>query len=69
MLLFLLRVPLIIGINEYTDTPLFGWVNDAILQRQLLIHRFGFNSQDVVMLLNKDATRQGILDAIEEHLY
>jgi metacaspase-1 len=62
------KLALIIGINEYTDAPLFGCVNDAILQRQLLIHRFGFNSQDVVMLLNKAATRQGILDAIEEHL-
>lgn len=62
------KLALIIGINDYTDAPLFGCVNDAILQRQLLIHRFGFNSQDVVMLLNKDATRQGILNAIEEHL-
>jgi metacaspase-1 len=62
------KLALIIGINDYIDTPLYGCVNDAILQRQLLMHRFGFNSQDVVMLLNQDATRQGILDAIEEHL-
>jgi metacaspase-1 len=62
------KLALIIGINDYTDTPLYGCVNDAILQRQLLVHRFGFNSQDVVMLLNQDATRQGILDAVEEHL-
>jgi metacaspase-1 len=62
------KLALIIGINEYIDTPLYGCVNDAILQRQLLVNRFGFNSQDVVMLLNQDATRQGILDAVEEHL-
>ena len=62
------KLALIIGINDYADAPLYGCVNDAILQKQLLVHRFGFNSQDVVMLLDGDATRQGILDAIEEHL-
>ena len=62
------KLALLIGINDYTDRPLYGCVNDAILQRQLLIHRFGFNPRDAVMLLNENATRQGILDVIEEHL-
>lgn len=62
------KLALIIGINDYADAPLYGCVNDAILQRQLLIHRFGFNPSDVVMLLNQEATRKGILDTIEEHL-
>lgn len=62
------KLALIIGINEYSDAPLYGCVNDAILQRQMLIHRFGFNPRDVVMLLNREATRKGILDAVEEHL-
>lgn len=62
------KLALLIGINDYTDAPLYGCVNDVILQRQLLIHRFGFNPRDVVTLLNRDASRQGILDAIEEHL-
>ncbi|TVR08208.1 MAG: caspase family protein [Phormidium sp. GEM2.Bin31] len=62
------RLGLVIGINAYVDAPLYGCVNDAILQRQLLIHRFGFNPRDVVMLLDQQATRQGILDAIEDHL-
>lgn len=62
------KLAMVIGINDYTDAPLYGCVNDAILQRQLLIHRFGFNPRDVVMLLNQKATRRGILDAIEEHL-
>ena len=30
-----------------------------------LIHRFGFNPQDIVMLLNEQADRQGILEAFE----
>jgi hypothetical protein len=64
------KLALLVGINEYADSSqnLGGCVNDAILQRQLLIHRFGFNPQDIVMVLDEDATRQGILDAFEEHL-
>ena len=64
------KLALLVGINQYVDRSknLGGCVNDAILQRQLLIHRFGFNPQDIVMVLNENATRQGILDAFEEHL-
>ena len=64
------KLALLVGINEYADSRqnLGGCVNDTILQRQLLIHRFGFNPNDIVMVLNEDATRQGILDAFEEHL-
>lgn len=64
------KLALLVGINQYADRSknLGGCVNDAILQRQLLIHRFGFNPKDIVMVLNEDATRQGILDAFEEHL-
>lgn len=38
------------------------------LQRHLLIHRFGFNPKDIYTLTDAKATRQGILDAFEEHL-
>ncbi len=64
------KLALIVGINEYADPKqnLRGCVNDAILQRQLLIHRFGFNPDDIVMLLDEDATREGMLTAFEEHL-
>ena len=38
------------------------------MQEMLLIHRFGFNPKDIITLTDKQATRQGILDAFENHL-
>jgi hypothetical protein len=66
------KLALLVGINDYPNTNGFaalkGCVTDVELQRHLLIHRFGFNSKDIRTLTDKQATRQGILDAFEEHL-
>ncbi len=66
------KLALLVGINEYPESslfsPLYGCVTDADLQRQLLIHRFGFNPKDIVTLTDAQATRDGILTAFEEHL-
>ncbi len=62
------KLALLVGINQYPSQPLQGCVNDMELQRQLLIHRFGFNPKDIYTLTDEKATRQGILEAFEEHL-
>jgi len=62
------KLALLVGINEYPLQPLQGCLNDMELQRQLLIHRFGFNPKDIYTLTDEKATRQGILEAFEEHL-
>ncbi|ALF52418.1 peptidase C14, caspase catalytic subunit p20 [Nostoc piscinale CENA21] len=66
------KLALLVGINEYSEddglSPLFGCVTDVRLQQELLIHRFGFKPQDILTLTDKQATRQGILTAFEEHL-
>ena len=64
------KLALLVGINDYSGDlfPLGGCVNDVKLQKELLIHRFGFNPQDIVTLTDKQATRQGILSTFEEHL-
>ena len=62
------KLALLIGINTYPNAPLNGCVMDVYLQQQLLIHRFGFNPKDILILTDKQATRQGILTAFEEHL-
>ena len=66
------KLALLIGINAYPPgglfTPLNGCVNDVEMQSQLLVHRFGFNPNDIVRLTDEQATRQGILTAFEEHL-
>ncbi|WP_413167539.1 caspase family protein [Capilliphycus salinus ALCB114379] len=62
------KLALLVGINQYQKDPLNGCVNDVRMQQLLLIHRFGFNPQDILILTDKQATRQGILEAFEEHL-
>ncbi|NET38605.1 MAG: caspase family protein [Cyanothece sp. SIO1E1] len=65
------KLALLIGINQYESENipnLRGCVNDVELQRQLLIHRFGFNDADIFQIKDVEATRENILTAFEEHL-
>lgn len=64
------KLALLVGINQYQDDlgGLQGCLTDVEMQRELLIHRFGFNPQDILVVTNAQATRQGILAAFEEHL-
>ena len=66
------KLALIVGINDYPEIgrarALRGCVNDTELQRRLLIHRFGFNPCDILVLTNAQATRKGIIGAFENHL-
>lgn len=72
------KLALLIGINTYPDRALDpgvaqdialkGCVTDVELQRQLLVHRFGFQPGDVVTLTNQEATRANIVTALDEHL-
>lgn len=66
------KLALLIGINQYEAKtewlPLNGCVNDVELQRELLIHRFGFNPKDILTLTDRQATRVNIIEGIREHL-
>lgn len=62
------KLALLVGINQYQKNPLEGCLNDVDLQRNLLIHRFGFNPRDILVVPDAQATRQGILSAFNEHL-
>lgn len=62
------KLALLVGINNYSDQPLRGCLNDLDLQRHLLINRFGFNPKDIYILTDEKATRQGILSGFEEYL-
>jgi hypothetical protein len=65
---------LLVGINDYLKVndfqwyPLEGAVNDTQIQKELLINLFGFKSDDIRILHDKEATRGNILQAFEEHL-
>lgn len=63
------KLALLVGINQYPrSTALNGCVTDVELQRELLIHRFGFNASDVLTLTDTQATRENIEIAFIEHL-
>lgn len=63
------KLALLVGINNYSSRyALDGCRNDVELQRHLLIHRFGFNPKDIYTLIDEKATREGILEAFNEHL-
>ncbi|MFB2876078.1 caspase family protein [Floridanema aerugineum] len=66
------KLALLVGINQYPNSQRFnslkGCVTDVDLQRELLIHRFGFNPKDILILTDAQATREGILTAFENHL-
>lgn len=72
------KLALLIGINQYTESvcdcsvvrnnALFGCLTDVELQKELLIHRFGFQPADILMLSDQSATRSSIQSAFMTHL-
>lgn len=63
------KLALLVGVNEYSQSEsLAGCLTDVELQKELLIHRFGFNADDILTLTNLQATRENIESAFLEHL-
>lgn len=72
------KLALLIGINQYPEPvcdytltrglALNGCLTDVELQRELLIHRFGFQPGDILTLTDQQATRQHIEEAFLFHL-
>jgi hypothetical protein len=62
------KLALLVGINKYPQQNLSGCLTDLELQKELLINRFGFNPQDIMMLSDRTATRENIETAFVEHL-
>jgi hypothetical protein len=60
---------LVIGIDNYQTAPkipvLHGCVNDATLVRGILEEQFGFPADQIAVLTNDQATRDGILAAFD----
>jgi len=65
------KLALLVGANAYPNAPLYGCVTDTELQYHLLVNRFGFNPKDILIVSDEakiKPTRQGILQAFEDHL-
>jgi uncharacterized caspase-like protein len=63
------RRALIIGIDDYRQPglrPLRGCKNDALLIKDLLTQKYGFAADDVMLLLDAQATQEGILTALRQ---
>ncbi|MBW4451777.1 MAG: caspase family protein [Nostoc indistinguendum CM1-VF10] len=63
------KLALLIGINQYPKiSALSGCLTDVELQRELLIHRFGFQRSDILTLTEEQASRGFIEAAFLDHL-
>ncbi|MEH1790473.1 MAG: caspase family protein [Nostoc sp.] len=63
------KLALLIGINQYPKIPaLSGCLTDIELQKELLIHRFGFQGSDILTLTEEQASREFIEAAFLDHL-
>jgi hypothetical protein len=63
------KLALLIGINQYPQSPaLSGCLTDVELQKELLTHRFGFATSDILTLTDEQASREFIEAAILDHL-
>ncbi|BDI18590.1 hypothetical protein ANSO36C_43920 [Nostoc cf. commune SO-36] len=63
------KLALLIGINQYPQIPaLSGCLTDVELQRELLMHRFGFQGSDILTLTEEQASREFIEAAFLDHL-
>ncbi|NDJ22881.1 peptidase C14 [Nostoc sp. B(2019)] len=62
------KLALLIGINQYPHSALSGCLTDVELQRELLIHRFGFQASDILTLTEEQASREFIEAAVLDHL-
>lgn len=63
------KLALLVGINQYSQGKnLRGCTTDVELQKKLLIYHFGFSPDNIITLVDREATRENILTAFEEHL-
>ncbi|MBD2329104.1 caspase family protein [Alkalinema sp. FACHB-956] len=62
------KYALLVGIDSYDIDPLKGCNTDVDLQRELLIHRYGFTPNDIVELRDRNATYNNIITAFQQHL-
>lgn len=63
------KLALLVGINQYPqNSALSGCLTDVELQKELLIHRFGFQASDILTLTDEQASREFIEAAFLDHL-
>src|SRR5258708_30180212 len=66
------KLALLVGINDYQHpeqvSPLAGSINDVEDMRQVLIGKFEFPPENILVLKDSEATHAGIVNALQTHL-
>ena len=66
------RHAVLIAVKDYQDTPavpaLFGPVNDVRCLKDMLVSRYGFDMSRITTLVNNQATRSAIMNALQQLL-
>lgn len=65
------KLALLVGINEYESpkiNDLSGAVNDVRNMESLLVGKYNFSPENIAILLDKEATHEGIIKAFEKSL-
>jgi hypothetical protein len=62
------KLAVLIGVNDYPHASLRGCLTDVTLQEKLLIHRFGFQPQDIFKFTNQAATTAAVTQLFANEL-
>ncbi len=60
----MLKKALLVGINAYSQAPLRGCVNDIMDMNAALRELYAFKAENLRVLQDQEATRQGIIDGL-----
>ncbi|MDZ7291909.1 MAG: caspase family protein [candidate division KSB1 bacterium] len=61
----MLKKALLVGINDYPGNRLKGCVNDVMQMKEVLTDLFEFESDNIRIILNQEATKQGIIQGLK----
>lgn len=59
------KYAMLVGINKYPGNALEGCVNDMTKLKSMLVERFGFSAENVLLVTDEEATRANILSRLD----
>lgn len=60
-----MKKALLVGINKYQDAPLRGCVNDVLLMYKILSQKYDFNTRQINVLTDREATKKRIIASLK----
>lgn len=59
------KYAMLVGINKYPGNALEGCVNDVTKLKAMLVEKFGFSAENIVLVTDEEATRANILSRLD----